>query len=246
MNLVSLDISTKSGWAFYLNGKLIRFGTLWANSVVGDHGLYPFNYVNWAEHTANRIFNEIVQPALDDKSKSEFGNTPLYIICEETTTSQNNYSQKKLEFLHFALIKKLGGLQVFYVRDGYWKGVVGARLNAAEREINRLVKEYKEDTGEKLAKLDLGDGRGYRVVGRITPQHCYIRALKEHFNLDLAVKDEDAAAAILLGLAFTRGVPICDGNTWGGVEKKEKKKKVKKEKKRAVGNKKRKAAAPKG
>ena len=224
MNVISLDISTKPGYAIFIDGKLIRYGTQWADKVAEDFGPYPWNYIDLAQHVVDRLYREVIEPI-----KYKIPGQELHFVIEETTTSQNNYSQKKLEFVHFALIKKLsanGHTKVFYVRDGQWKGVVSARLNKEERDLNKKIKDYKKDNNAKLAKFDL-DGQGLKVVGKRTAQHAYIRALKEQLNIALDIKHEDAAAAILMGLAFIKGVNLCDGKPKGGVGKAKKKAKGK-------------------
>lgn len=215
MNVISLDISTKPGWAIFYDKKLSGFGTLWADKVAEDFGPYPVNYIKLAEHVAERLYKEVILPA-----KEFLKGADVHFVIEETTTSQNNYSQKKIEFVHYALVANyLRNEKVWYVRDGQWKGVVGARLNEEERKLNKQIKEYKEENKSKLAKLDLGDGK-LRVVGKRKAQHAYMRAFSEQFGIALDIKHEDAAAACLMGLAFIKGVNLCDGKPKGGVGKK--------------------------
>lgn len=209
MNVIALDLATKCGWAFYLDGKLIRYGTVWADKKAEDFGLYPFNYVLLAQHTAHRLYQQVVKPCLVE-AKGD-----VHIVVEETTSSQSNYSQKKIEFVHYAILQLLQGMRVWYVRDQTWKSKVGARLNKEERALNKKIKDYKEENKREdgktvLAKFDL-DGQGLKVVGKRTSQHVYLRALQEQLGIALDLKDEDAGAAILLGLAFTRGVALCNG-----------------------------------
>lgn len=220
MNLISLDISTKPGWALYTGGKLVRYGTLWPDKTVEHFGTYPWNYTLMAQHTAQRLYAEVIKPAL-----VESGATPLHIVIEETTGgSGNNYSQKKLEFIHYAVLQLLQGLPVWYVRDGSWKSVAGVKLSPEEKKLNEKIKKYKADTGEKLAKFADANGK-LKVQGRITVQHVYIRVLKDLFGIVLPAKDEDQAAAILMGYAFLKGVKLCTGIVTPGKKPKGKKKK---------------------
>lgn len=206
MNLISLDLSTKPGFAIFIDNKLIKYGTLWADKTTDDFGPYPWNYILLAQHTANRVYNEVIKPTLQSTSGK------VHIVIEETTSGAgNNYSQKKLEFIHYAVLQLLQGLDTHYVRDGSWKSVAGVKLNDEEKKINKQIKEFKEKTGSKLAKLDLDGSGKVKVVGKITVQHVYIRRLKELFNIVVLHKGEDAAAAILMGYAFLKGVKLCDG-----------------------------------
>jgi len=207
MNVLALDMSTKPGYALFVEGKLTRYGTLWADKKAEEFGPYPFNYVKLAEHTIERLTREVINPAL------KLTKAPLEFVVEETTASHSGLTQKKLEFIHFALLKKLEGRSVTYVQDGRWKKVVGAKMSDAEKLINAQIKEYKEKHGTKLAKLDL-DGSGVlKVVGKRTPQHVYLRVVRETLGLTLSLKEEDSGAAICLGLAHLKGVQACDGIT---------------------------------
>lgn len=205
MNLISLDLSTKPGYAVFLDNKLVTYGTLFADKKAEDLGLYPFNYILLAQHTANRLYAEVIRPALNQAKG------PVHVVIEETTGGAgNNYSQKKLEFIHYAVLQLLQGMSVFYVRDGSWKSVAGVKLSPEEKTLNKAIEKYKEDNNVKLAKFP--DAQGIlRVQGRITVQHVYIRVLKDLFGIVLPQQGEDQAAAILMGHAFLKGVKLCDG-----------------------------------
>ena len=139
MNLISLDISTKTGFAIFINNKLVSYGTLWPDrNTESFNAAYPFSYILLAQHIANKIYNQVVRPAYEQAK----GNC---IICiEETTTSRSNLSQKILEFIHYALLQLLQGMPVYYVRTGSWRSVIGAKLTDEEKKINsKKVKGLK-------------------------------------------------------------------------------------------------------
>ena len=212
MNVLSLDLSTKPGHALFIDGKLVNYGTMWADKVAEDFGTYPWNYILLSQHVAQRLYKEVIQPALI-KSK---GN--LHVVIEETTGgSGSNYSQKKLEFIHYAVLQLLQGMNVWYTRDGSWKSVAGVKLNDEEKKLNKAIEKYKKEHKDPanpdktvLAKFPDKDGN-LRVQGRITVQHVYIRVLKDLFGIVLPHKGEDMAASILMGHAFLKGVKLCDG-----------------------------------
>jgi hypothetical protein len=54
------------------------------------------------------------------------------------------------------------------------------------------------------------------VVGKRTKKHYALRAFKQHFGIELPRKMEDACDAALVGLAYAKGAPICDGTVNGG------------------------------
>lgn len=217
MNLISLDLSTKPGYAVFLDNRLVTYGTLFADKKAEDFGAYPFNYILLAQHVANRLYAQVIKPALNQ------ANGPVHVVVEETTGgSGNNYSQKKLEFIHYAVLQLLQGMSVFYTRDGSWKSVAGVKLSQEEKDLNKAIEKYKKDNNAKLAKFP--DTQGVlRVQGRITVQHVYIRVLKDLYGIVLPHNGEDQAAAILMGHAFLKGVKLCDGVVRSGKGKKKKK-----------------------
>ncbi len=203
MKILALDISTKPGWAFFVDGELNSYGTIFAEKHTPDFGEYPWNYLGLAEHVAREVYSKV----------TEFG--PEHVVIEESTAGKLNYSQKILEFLHYCILKSLQGLvPVSYVRDGVWKRIVGAVQNNEEKKLNARIRKIKKETGSKLAKID------GKVVGKRTRKHYAIRAFSEHFGIQLRRMDEDACDAALLGLAFIKGAPVCNGRPDGGTSKK--------------------------
>jgi hypothetical protein len=203
MCLLALDLSTKPGYAVFEGDKLVSYGTLFPEKSLKDFGNYPFNYVYFADYVAGRVI--------------EMVNTlkPITVAIEETCRGKNSYSQKTLEFIHYAvvsgLMKQENPVACFYIRTGTWRGIVGANQNLDERKMNDKIRQIKRSTGKKLAKID------GKVVGLLTRKHSAIRAFKEHFGVELSIKFEDAAEAALMGLAFLKGASRCDGNLYGGV-----------------------------
>jgi hypothetical protein len=202
--VLALDVSSKTGWAYLENGRLVDHGTEFPNKKTGDFGAYPMNYVRLAEHLTDLV----AQRVLDRFAPSGSG---VHVVIEETNASKQNYSQKILEYLHFCLNKRLHdyGLPVAYVRSGEWRRAVGAIQNTEERKLNAKIRHIKQKTGSKLAKID------GKVVGRRTRKHYALRAVQEMFGIHLPRKAEDAADAICLGVAYLKGVPLCDGTARG-------------------------------
>jgi hypothetical protein len=218
MVIVGLDLSTKPGYAFLSmsgnNITLLEYGTLKQDKKITDKKTYPYSYVEFAEKVALDLVQVI----------NKYNGKIDKIIIEETTSSRNNYSQKALEFIHFAVLKELenstktGNSNVLYIRDGQWKSFASARLSLEEKRNNARIQRHKKKTGKKsIRKI------GEEKVRKVTKHDAYIRAANERYNLNLKREDEDAAAAILLATAYFLGAPICDGTTDGGkVVKKEK------------------------
>lgn len=204
MRVLALDISSKTGYALFEKDELKSFDTLFVDQKVKDFGPYPQNYIKFAEFITDGIYKKTVIPF-----------DPEVVVIEETNASRQNYSQKTLEYIHFALNKKLGseGRKVAYIRDGQWKRLVGAIQNTEERRLNQRIARLKKKTGKRLAKID------GKVIGKRTRKHYALRAFKEIFGIELQRKFEDAADAALLGYAYLKGAPLCDGTAKGGVGK---------------------------
>lgn len=207
MNLIALDLSTKPGWACFENGALKDYGTLFPNAKKDDpiYGKYPFNYFKFADEVVGKVF-EIIDTYHGGKCGFH------HVVVEETTTSKNNYSQKILEFIHCLFIDGLRGrgVDVSYVRTGVWRNIVGAQQTNEERNWNAKIARIKKKTGKKLAKID------GKVVRKLDRKDYALRSFKEHFGKELPREMEDACEAALIGLAFLRGCPVCDGTTDGG------------------------------
>lgn len=214
LNILSLDLSTKPGWAFFKNSTLHSYGTLWADKTTEDFGSYPENYLGMVHHTIDRLYEEIILRCLKEVPE-------ITIVIEETTASKNNYSQRKIEWIHYALVNLLNeihpNLKIVYIRDGVWKNKTGARQTKEERNLNAKIARYKKKHNKKLAKLDLDKSGKAKVVGKLGPKHYALRAVKDHFQIELQRQEEDSADAILIGYAYILGVPVCDGTPEGGL-----------------------------
>jgi len=205
MVILSLDLSTKPGYAIFEDGVLKEYDTLFLDRNVAEFGIYPFSFLKCAESVAERLFNEVIDQMNFDK-----------IVIEETTAGRNNYSQKILEFIHFEVIRQLNKKEyksVAYVRTGVWRKLTGANQNDEEKKHNARYRAAKK-------KKVKGDKTRVRVDGELTrkldKKDYAIRAFKEQFGIQLHKKMEDACEAALIGLAFIKGAPVCDGTTDGG------------------------------
>lgn len=206
MTTIAIDLSEKPGIAVYAETKLVRYVTLFPERKKSDMGPYPLNYLTMAQDIVDRIWGEI-----QDLPR------PVRVVLEETTASSQNYSQKILEFAHHALNVRLAaeGIAVAYIRDGVWKRLVGALQNKAERSHNSRLSNYKKKHNKVVGKLKDKDGKLKRAR-KLDSKDYAIRAVQDHFQITLERADEDHADAILIGLAYLMGAPLCDGTTDGG------------------------------
>jgi len=188
-------LSTKAGWA-YFEIKDNKLALLESGQVIPISEIkgppYPESYLKWAD---------AVMASLLEVMK---GRPHAYLITEETTSgSKNNFDQKILEWVHLRFAEhcvskmKEGSLKnVHYFMTGEWRSVAGMGMTIAESKRNKYVKLYKKAHGVKIAK----DADG-KVMGKVTKKHQALRRVKELFGLNLKVKDNDEADALLLGYA---------------------------------------------
>lgn len=203
--LVALDLSTKTGFAiFKLNSEhpmdamaadLLVYETIMAK---GSKQAYPMDYIERAEDVAEQIWARI--HALD------IAKNIVTVVIEETNGSKSRYTQKILEFIHYAVLVKLIGriVAVTYVNTSDWRKTVGIYLTKEEKKKNQELSKAKsaaKKKGEKLDKKKLG------ITGKITKKHLAVSMANEIFNLNLKQKDNDQAEAILIGYAHLLGAP---------------------------------------
>lgn len=204
-------MSTKPGVAIFTDEKLTEAWTVFNDKTVEDFGTYPHNYIKFVEYTIDRLFNAV-------KSKGYNWHEFDKIILEETTTSRQNYSQKKLEFLHYQFLltfKNMHG-KIVYIRSEVWKRITNAKMSKEEKANNAKIYRLKQKTGKRVIRRD-EKGNALRKVSR---HDAYIRRCNDIFNTSFDRKEEDSAAACLLGLGFLQGAPACDGTIFGGTLKK--------------------------
>lgn len=213
MSLVlAIDLSTKPGIAIFNGGKLLHASTCFNDKTVEDFGNYPYSYIKFVQYTIIRLITYVQDQGY---KWAQFDN----IVLEETTASKQNYSQKKLEFLHYELLLTLKAQhnKIVYIRDGTWKRINEVQRSKDEKAINAKIKKLKQKTGKRVIRRD-EEGNPIRRVNR---HDVYIRRCNDIFGTSFDRKQEDAAAACLLGRAFIKEGPICDGKVSGGLIMKE-------------------------
>lgn len=210
--ILAIDLSTKPGVAVLKDGKLVHASTCFNDKTVEDFGKYPLNYVKFTQYTINKLFLYV-------QSLGYHWHDFDKIVLEETTTSRQNYSQKKLEFLHHELLLTLHNLsgKIVYIRSEVWKRITNAKMSKEEKANNSKIYRLKQKTGKRVIRRD---EKG-NAVRKVTRHDSYIRRCNDIFGTKFTRKEEDAAAASLLGLGFLQGAPTCDGTTKGGTLKKE-------------------------
>jgi hypothetical protein len=204
VKILSLDISTKTGWAV-LQGEatpesvpaVIARGRLTLQDLghpnVAAVGDYPWSFL-----TVGHLFAE----AFD---RLYLEHRPDVIVIEDTSESRNRYAQKILEFLHCITLQKFAGLRrdlIVYIPVGYWRSALELRLSKDDKKNNAAISKAKK-TG--VSKKSLG------LKGKVTKKHLALRFVEATFGLKFKVKDNDIADAICLGVGYLRGARASEG-----------------------------------
>jgi|ERR1700677_2373893 len=192
--ILAIDMSTKTGWALMVSdGKdctLLEYGKIEKTSE--PEGMYPANFVEWAED-----IHESIRDLIRDHA-------PDVLVIEETASgSKSIYSQKILEWIHFLLANhiKKSNIKAVYLLTEQWRRETGCLMSKEESKHNKEVKKYKEKAGTSIAYN--ADGKR---IGKITRKHVNIRRANEVFEKflkePLRKKDEDTADSLLLGYCY--------------------------------------------
>lgn len=190
--VLAIDMSTKTGYAV-LDVEDGQFTLIEANTLPKEsepEGDYPINYLDWSDKSFNHI-EKIVERFQPDE----------YVIEETAKGSKNNMSQKIVEFLHFELALHFRDTdnntspRRYYLTEE-WRRIVGCRMNDQEKKQNAEVRKQRKK-GIKVCK----DKDGKRI-GLIGKKHVNVRRANEVYDLELILKDEDRADALLLAHAL--------------------------------------------
>jgi len=219
MRVLSLDLSTHTGWSVLESpeGKLIEYGLLEMDLMPEDYidTPYPFNYI-----AATEQFGHELASFIETKR-------PNVIVIEETVPGREVYSQKLIEGIHHELLRLLVGIKVVYLRTGSWRSAVDLRMSKADLKGNqkknllkakqkaRELRGHIKALGTKKVNADHVAELKFHLsklqLGRVTRKHLAVRKVNELFGLDFGLDKHNEADSILLGMAYLKGAPICDG-----------------------------------
>lgn len=171
MKILGVDMSSKTGWSAFHDGKLTNYGLI--TTPAFTNSLEDLRYYEMAEYQAESIGALILE------------HNPDYIIIEQTNMGRARGSQKLLEFCHCLFLQMIQwiGVQdkIVYVDTSQWRSALGIKLSPEQRIHNKLVKKKT-------------------VRGKITPKHLAVDFVNEKFNLGFKLKDNDICDSICLGL----------------------------------------------
>lgn len=175
------------------------YGTIANMQRVHEYGPYPDCFMDAAK---------ALIPPIDSVLKRF---SPDIIVIEETNSSKARYSQKMLEWIHYAvveLLRKKLDHKVIYINSSGWRKTLQVGLSKEDKKKNSKLATAKRKAAKNGVKLDR---KALGIKGRVTKKHVAIRWANEQYGLALKVKDDDVADAICLGCSYFAGVPHCDG-----------------------------------
>jgi hypothetical protein len=213
MRVLSLDISSSTGWALYDNDDgtpKLTHGSIQLEKRARDYAEHPWGYWLAAKALAQKLMIRI------SNSLNVGEHPPLdAIVVEETNGARNRFTQKFLEYCHFAFIEYFAHefegckINLVYLNTSEWRKVTDTHLSKEEKNQNARLSRHKRKAikgGTKLNKKDLG------IAGKVTIKHVAIRRVKELYGIDLLAKQDDEADAILLLHAYINGAKPCTGS----------------------------------
>lgn len=210
--VLSLDISTKTGWSVTVSGEgfhLVDYGQ--TDPISEPKGDYPKRVLDWS-HACFSVIEKLID-----------NHRPDVIVIEQTSKgSKASKTQKLLEWVHYLVADYLVGHSIknVYLQTGEWRKLVGSKMTKDEKDRNKYVKEYKakylkehpeeefkigKDGKKKKKAVVVYDENGERI-GKVGKKNVSVRTANEIFGSKLKKpllrKDEDTAEALLLGYAY--------------------------------------------
>lgn len=211
MKILALDLSTKTGWAFFKDAQLFEYGLIEKDKSFEEYGEYPYNFIKVANEIVDKIGSVIVLK------------TPDVLVIEETNKTGrfgSRHSQKILEFIHCLLVKRWGlAIPIKYVNTSDWRKQLKLSVAETKKMAKPLLKELARLKGEfakapkamrKQAKAILDAHKKTLkdkcIHGKIDKKSISVAFVNLNFKLALKKGDNDISDAICLGEAYKRGV----------------------------------------
>lgn len=216
MKILALDPSTSTGWSLFDKLTPLEYGTL--DKV--ETRDYKQEIRTWKDYPDSYPMNLMETAAKVAKMCGDLYDKyePDLVVVEEINKGRARISQKLLGFIQMAIADILisKGATVKYLTTDCWRNLTKCRSSKEEKNFNakiaRIKKKRKEelvamvksgeitkDEAEKMSKLPAKiDGK---VVGKKGTKDYAIRRVYDIFGFELKKKENDAADALLLGLA---------------------------------------------
>jgi len=203
--ILSLDISTSTGFAVLDNTeptKPVAFGAIKLSKRAKDYASHPWGYYLAAKDLAKQLVAKVLEVR------------PDVVVVEETNSARSRFTQKYLEYCHFAFLFEFfeafegEEIKLVYLNTSDWRRTMDVRLTKEDKGQNAKLSRHKRKSADRGVKLDK---KALGIRGRTTIKHVAIRRANEIFGTAFLAKDDDAADALLQALAFIRGCPPCTG-----------------------------------
>lgn len=182
-SVLSLDMSSHTGWCVLKDKKLIKFGLLEIPNP-NPKGKFPINIYEWAEKNILGVIELIKNNPTD------------IIVIERTNLGRQRDSQSFLEYSHCLLWQQLRGLdltsKIEYIDSTQWRKLIGLKMTDKDKENNKLITKSKQ----KVVKVN-----NIRI-GRINKKHLVVRWANETFKQEFKLKHNDIADSIGVGTAY--------------------------------------------
>lgn len=173
MKILTLDLSTKTGWSVFENGKLTCYGQIKNDFKLNeDHPTYPGNYLEMAIAMSKDVLNKAIT------------SRPDLIVIEETNKGKNRYSQKQLEFIHCKVTGILlsNGFDVHYIDTSEWRSLLGISLDKEQRQDNKEILNARKaefhrifvevfDSYQVNRQTELAGAKGKREQNKINKRY---------------------------------------------------------------------------
>jgi hypothetical protein len=188
MKILALDLSTSTGWAFFKKDKPIEYGhhkifveDFDINNYPERRESYPYNLIDASDEIGSYCYELYLQFK------------PDIIIIENTVRGKNRHSQKLLEQIHKAVLDHFKPFRekVRYRDVSKWRKILEVYLTKEDKAHNKKKKE-------PIVINELVNARG-----KITKKHLAVRKCAELFNIQLKMKDNDIADALLIGYSYS-------------------------------------------
>lgn len=228
MKILALDISGRSGWAALHKSEdgSISFdaetetGIIEREKTCVEYGPYPKSYRLAAAHIADQLLDLI-----DDHE-------PDVVVIEETNQGKNRYTQKYLEWIHLLVQqgwegRRSGGFfpqldhrcaytpEPSYISTGIWKQALGIKKPESAKQNDELLKKAKLAFKTKLFPTLNAAKAHYGIRGKWNKKMAAVDYVNQRYGLKWKLKDNDRAEAVCLGIAYSVGAQLCDGNPSG-------------------------------
>lgn len=216
MKILALDPSTSTGWSLFDKLTPLEYGTL-EKVETRD---YKQEIRSWTDYPDCYPMNLMETAAKVAKMCGELYDKydPDIVVIEEINKGRARISQKLLGFIQMAIADILisKGATIKYLTTDCWRNLTNCRSSKDEKnfnakiarikkkrkaELEKMVKagEISKEEAAKKSKLPAKiDGK---VVGKKGTKDYAIRRVYEVFGFELKKKENDAADALLLGIA---------------------------------------------